>query len=132
MAKQTTETGRTLIPESHYEAMINSVKRKEIKEFIIYEWSFEALVSEKPFYFSISLFSSQMADLLKALGAKEVSKNKYEWDDEEVVGKTIEFNLVHVADKKGVLREQLSDIKLMEPSTNPDGVKSPEDITWGN
>lgn len=134
MVKQTTETGRSLIPEDHYDAMINSVKRKEIKEFIIYEWSFEALVNDKPFYFSISLFSSQMAELLRALGANEVSKNKFEWDDEEVVGKTISFTLAHIADKKGVVRETLSDIKLLTNvvNNNPDGVKSPEEIIWNS
>lgn len=129
--KHTTETGKALIPESHYEAIIEAVKSKEVKEFIIYEWKFEALVNDKPFYFSISLFSSQMADLLRVLGAKEVTKNKFEWDDADVIGNTISFNIVHVEDKKGVIREQLSDIKLLTVGTkNPDNVTSPEQIQW--
>ena len=111
--KYTTETGRTLVPENHYVAMINNVKEKTIKEFILYEWSFEADVDNKPYYFGITLFSSQMSDILRALGCQEVSNNKFEWDSEQVIGNTIEFNIVHVADKKGVIREQMSDIKLL-------------------
>jgi hypothetical protein len=131
--KQTTDTNSGfLVPESNYEAMITKIVRKEIKEFIIYEWHFEALVNEKPFYFKIGMFSSQMADLLRALGCNEVSKGKFDWDDEEQVGKTLSFNLTHVADKKGILRETLSDIKLMTPSINPGGVKSPESIVWND
>lgn len=124
--KYTTETGKTLIPESHYVAVINNVKQKQVKEFIIYEWSFESLIDNKPFYFGISLFSSQMADLLRVLGAKEVRKNSFEWDSDDVIGNTVEFNLCHVADKKGVVREQLSDIKMLSASP----VK--QDIAWGD
>ena len=112
--KYTTETGRTLVPESHYVAMINNVKEKTIPGgFIVYEWSFESEEGGKAYYFSLSMFSSQMADLLRALGATEITKNKFAWDSDNIVGNTIEFNIVHVADKKGVVREQMSDIKLL-------------------
>lgn len=126
--KYTTETGRTLVPESHYVAMINNVKEKNIKEFIIYEWSFEAEVNGKAYYFSLSMFSSQMGDLLRALGCQEVTKNKFEWDSDQVIGNTIEFNICHVSDKKGVVREQMSDIKLL---TSPVKEKK-EEIAWGD
>lgn len=125
--KQTTETGRTLIPEASYQSVITKVIRKEIKEYIIYRWSFEALVDNQPFYFSIDLFSSQMTELLRALGAKEVTKNKFEWDDEEVVGNTLEFNIVHLEDKRGIIREQLSDIKLL---TSAPKVEKKDEIVW--
>lgn len=125
--KQATNTSeRTLTPESHYEAMINKVVRKEIKEFIIYEWSFEALVEGKPFYFKIGLFQSQMAELLRALGAIETAPGRFDWDDEEVIGHTLSFNLVHFTDKKGVIREQLSDIKLMTSVPKAD----PKEVQW--
>lgn len=123
----TTETGRTLIPESNYVAMINNVKQKTVKEFIIYDWSFEAEVEGKPFYFGLSMFSSQMGDLLRALGCKEEPKNKFTWKSEDVIGNTIEFNICHVADKKGVIREQLSDIKLLTAPTS----QAKHDVVWG-
>lgn len=125
MTKFTTETGRTLLPESHYVAMINNVKEKEIPGgYIVYEWAFESEESDKTKYFNISMFSSQMADLLRALNCKEVSKNRFEWESEQVIGYTIEFNIVHVADKKGVVREQLSDIKLLTQ------IPKKDDIAW--
>lgn len=134
MVKQTTETGRTLIPESNYHAMITAVKKKTVKEFIIYAWSFEALVNDSPFYFTIDLFSSQMGDLLRALKAKEVTPNRFEWDDETVVGNTLSFNIVHVVDKKGIMREQISDISLLTvvPNNNPNKVSNPQDIAWND
>lgn len=131
MAKEITETGRTLIPESHYEAMIQNVKRKDIKGFVIYEWAFEALVSDKPFYFQLGMFSSQMTELLRALGAKETTSNRFEWDMEEVIGITISFNLTHQEDKKGIMRETLSDIKMLTPR-NPNSITDPSQVQWGN
>lgn len=128
MSEQYTDTGKTLVPEGHYEAMINSVKRKEPKGFVLYEWAFETLKDDKSFYFGITLFSNQMTDLLKALGAEEVTPNRFKWDDELVVGNTIEFNLAHVADKKGVIREVISDIKLLSAPTK----QQKQDIAWGD
>lgn len=127
MTKYTTDTSaRSLVPENHYDnAMVTRVVRKEIKEFIIYEWSFETLVNDREFNFKIGFFPSQMAELLRTLGAKEISTNKFEWDDADVVGQHLSFNVVHVADKKGTLREQLSDIKLIT-----DQPKSVNDIQW--
>lgn len=129
MTKEITETGRTLVPESHYEATIQKIDRKEPKGFIIYEWKFEALVNDKPFYFGINLFSSQMAELLRALGAKETTANRFEWETEDYVGVTISFNLLHQADKKGVIREVLSDIKMLSPR-NPSAITDPSQVQW--
>lgn len=126
--KYITETGRTLVPESHYVAMINNVKEKTVKEFILYDWSFEAELDGKAYYFGLSMFSSQMGDLLKTLGCLEISKNKYEWDSEQVIGNTIEFNICHVADKKGIIREQMSDIKLLSAPLK----QEKQDIAWGD
>lgn len=126
MSEQYTDTGKTLVQEGNYEALITSVIKKEPKGFVIYEWKFESLKDDKPFYFGISLFSSQMTELLRALGAEEVSTNRFKWDDEKVVGNTLSFNIVHVADKKRVIREQLSDIKLLKSSPK----KEEEPIQW--
>lgn len=115
MTKERTNTStRTLVPEDFYEAVITVVNRKEIKGgYIIYEWHFTALVDDKEFHFNIGMFSSQMTEILKAIGAEEIAPNDFEWDRKEVEGLTLSFNIVHVADKKGVIREQLSDVKLL-------------------
>lgn len=124
--KHTTDTsGRSLVPEDHYDnVMISKIVRKDIKGFTIYEWSFETLVNDKEFTFKLGFFTSQMADLLRVLGGKEVLPGKFDWDDEDMVGQHLSFNVVHVADKKGVIREQLSDIKLVT------GVTDPSQIPW--
>ena len=127
MSEQYTDTGKTLVPEGNYEAMIVAVVKKEPKGFILYEWKFEAVKNDKPFYFGVTLFSSQMTDLLKALGAEEVTANRFKWDDEAVVGHTLSFNLLHVADKKGIIREQLADIKLLSSVATP---PKKDEIVW--
>lgn len=125
-SERTNTSKNVLVPEDHYEALIEKVNRKEIPGgYIIYEWNFEALVNEKPFHFKIGMFSSQMDEILKAVGATEVSKNDWEWDRDQIKGLTLSFNVIHVADKKGVIREQLSDIKLM--SELP---KKSDEIVW--
>ncbi len=123
MTKERTNTSQyQLTPENHYEAIVNRVERKEIKGgLIIYEWHFDTFIEDKPLSFKIGLFSSQMNELLTAIGAVEVSKNEFEWDRDEVKGDTLSFNLCHVADKKGVLRETLADIKL---------VKKADPVSW--
>lgn len=127
MPKFTTKTGRTLIPEGHIVGMINNVIEKEIPGgYIIYEWSFETEEDGKAKYFSLSTFSSQMIDFLRALGCQEVSKNRFEWDSEQVIGNTIEFNIVHVTDKKGVIREQMADIKLLTQAP----AKTDDTVQW--
>lgn len=126
--KFTTKTGRALIPEGHIIAMINNVKEKEIPGgYIIYEWSFECEENGKAKYFNLSTFSSQMVDLLRALGCQETTKNRFEWDSDQVIGHTIEFNICHISDKKGVVREQMSDIKLLSALSK----QEEQDIAWG-
>lgn len=112
MARQTTETGRTLTPEAHYAATVLRVEKKNVQDkFTIYEWTFVSDLSGQPFEFTVGLFSSQMRDLLLALGGEEIAPNKIDWDDELVIGKKVNFLIVHEADKKGKLREVLVDVK---------------------
>ena len=130
MVKYSTETGRTLVPENHYVAMINDVKEKTVKQYVLYEWSFESDDNGKPFYFGLTMFSSQMAELLRALGCSETTPNKFEWDSDAVIGNTVEFNVCHVADKKGVIREQISDIKLLSTKPKERKATTDEEIAW--
>lgn len=128
--QHTTDTsGRNLTPESNYEATIQKIFKKEPKGFVIYEWSFEALVNEKPFYFTIGMFPSQMEGLLLALGAKETSPHKFEWNDEDYIGITVSFNLCHVADKKGVIRETIADVKMLSPR-DKNKITDPSQVQW--
>lgn len=128
MAKQTTETSQFTLPaEGHYDCVtIEKVVKKMIKEiYTAYEWSFSTVQDGEAITFKVLLFPSSMGELLTALGSKEVGRNKYEWDDEAVIGENIEFVLSHKADKSGTLRAVLSDVKKVTA-----GVKNPNDIAW--
>lgn len=109
MAKQSTNTSENTLPEQGFYdiATVESVKKKKIKEvYTAYQWTFSTAKGNV----SILMFSSAMGELLKALGAIETSPNNFDWDDEEVIGKHISFNLLH-KEIKGQLRAVLSDIK---------------------
>lgn len=123
MVTERTNTSQfKLTPENHYEAIINQVLRKEIKGgLIIYEWHFDTFINDNPLSFKIAMFASQMNELLRAIGATEVAKNEFEWDRDAIKGMTLSFNLCHVEDKKGILRETLSDIKMVSPA---------KEVTW--
>ena len=130
MAKQITETSQFTLPEEgHYDCVtIEKVVKKMIKDiYPAYEWSFSTVQGGDVVTFKVLLFPSNMTELLVALGAKEIGKNKYEWDDEAVVGENIEFVLSHKADKSGTLRVVLSDVKMAGPKVAP---SSPADIAW--
>jgi hypothetical protein len=133
MAKHTTETSQFTLPaEGHYDCVtIEKVVKKMIKDiYPAYDWSFSTVQDGEVLTFKVLLFPSSMGELLTALGAKEIGKNKYEWDDEAVIGENIEFNLSHKADKSGVLRVVLSDVNKAGQNVNPCGVKSPDEIAW--
>ena len=81
-----------------------------------YVWNFdlvmadsEELENELQFLF----FSSQMGELLEALGYEEVTPGKYDWDDEEVAGKCIRAKIVHEI-FKGQTKHTLKEIEAYE------------------
>lgn len=128
-----TNTSNSNLPkEGHYAiAMLETVKKKKVKEvYTIYDFGFSTVLNGENYGFVISFFPSQMGELLVALGAKEVGKNDYEWDMDEVIGTNLEFTIAHQEDKKGNMRAIMVDIKPAVPNANPDGVKSPEQIAW--
>jgi hypothetical protein len=134
--KQTTETSSFTLPEERFYEMatVEKVVKKLIKEvYTIYEFSFSAMVDGEVYNFKVGMFPSGMGDLLLALGAKEIGKNKFDWDDEEVIGKHVSFVLSHQADTGGTLRVVLSDVKaVIGPAANgnPGGITDPAKIGW--
>lgn len=109
MVKETTNTNNFELPEEgHYPDLeIVKVIRKDIKGFILYEWHFMAPDLTE---IEITLFSSQMADLLRALKAEEPTSGKFIWDRDEVVGNHVSLNIVHAPDKKGIIRATITDV----------------------
>lgn len=128
-----TDTSNSNLPkEGHYPiATLEIVKKKKIKEiYTIYDFCFSTVMDGENYGFTISLFPSQMSELLSALGAKELGRGKYEWDMEGVIGTNLSFTVAHQEDKKGTVRAVLADIKIATTSNNPDGVKKVSDIAW--
>lgn len=130
MAKEVTNTSNSNLPrEGHYEcATVETCKKKKIKEvYTIYEFGFSTVLNGENYGFVIGLFPSQMDELLKALGAKEVGKNQWEWDTEEVVGMNLSFIISHKADNKGETRAVISDVKSVTVGGQK---KTGEEIAW--
>lgn len=138
MAQQSTRTGGfPLYPECEVVLKVTGVKLKSKKDdesVKFYVWDFdlimtdnEELENELQFLF----FSSQMGELLEALGYEESSPNKYDWDDEEVVGKCVKGKIVHEI-FKGQTKHVLKEIEAYEEEAADDTVTQPatEEEEW--
>lgn len=101
---ETTDTNRfEIMPEGHYVFTVSKVPEKlksQTTGKVYYKFEFETIVQGK-IKKHIEVFMPWMAsELLKALGAVEVSPNKFEWEREAVMGKEIEADLMHEEDRK--------------------------------
>lgn len=119
--ERTDTMGSELKPTGRYILTIERVLKSSIgkeggPQYPGYKWFFhidhfdgETDITD----FNIFMFKSQMAEILRAVDAKEVSPEVFEWEMNDVKGKRIECQLVHVEikDKK---REQLIEIKKVE------------------
>lgn len=108
MKHETDTSSNFLFPAGHYEqATILGVEKKDIPGgYVIYEWEFQT----DAYTGKIGLFSSGMGELLKALGADEHEPNKFIWDDDDVVGKSVSFTVEHSTDKKGKTRASVMNV----------------------
>lgn len=120
MVQQSTRTGGfPLYPECAVVLKTTGVKLKSKKDdesVKFYVWDFdlvmtdnEELENELQFLF----FSSQMGELLKAFGYEETSPNKYDWDDEAVIGMCIKAKIVHEI-FKGQTKHTLKEIEAYQ------------------
>lgn len=134
MTERTNTNQYELKPVGSYILEITKVLKKSIgpkegRQYPGYEWSFEIRNSDKELEdnnFKHFMFKSQMADLLRTLGAKEVAPNDFEWEMDEQIGKCIKCELIH-QDVNGKIREGLIEIKLytdFAPKTKTDEPKA--------
>lgn len=120
MAKQSTRTdGFPLYPECTCVLKVTSVvlkSKKDDESVKFYVWSFDLMMSDNEELeneLQFLFFSSQMGELLEALGGVETTPGKYDWDDEEVVGKCVRANIVHEI-FKGQTKHMLKEIEAYE------------------
>jgi hypothetical protein len=55
------------------------------------------------------LLPSMMGELLRVLGCTEVKKNEFDWETELMEGKTFDATVSHGLDKKGVMRQTMTE-----------------------
>ena len=129
--ERTNTSNNNLPKEGHYAiAMLETVKKKKIKEvYTIYDFGFSTVLDGENYGFVISFFPSQMSELLVALGAKEIGKNDYEWDMEQVIGTNLAFTIVHQEDKKGNMRAVMVDVKPALDNGSVQPIKA-KDVVW--
>ena len=120
MVKQQTRTdGFPIYPECTCVLKISGVKLKSKKDdesVKFYIWDFDLLMSDNEELeneLQFLFFSSQMGDLLAAVGGVESSPGKYDWDDEEVIGKSVRAKIVHEI-FKGQTKHTLKEIEAYE------------------
>lgn len=134
MVRQTTNTsGFSLYPECTVILKVTKVvlkSKKDDESVKFYVWSFdtlqadnESIENELQFLF----FSSQMGELLAALGGVEITPGKYDWDDEEVIGKCVRAKIVHEI-IKGNTKHTIKEIEAYtEEETKPEAT---EERAW--
>lgn len=91
-----------------------SIGPKEGRQYPGYEWAFDIRQSSVDLddnNFKHFMFKSQMAELLRVLGAEEITPGEFQWNMEAVKGKIIDCELIH-QDINGKLREGLINIKI--------------------
>lgn len=120
MVEQITNTGFDIAPKGQYVLELTSIEKKNLtskssgKSFSLYEIRFDIRFCSVDIEFNklkINMFKSEMGPLLLAIGAVETDPNIYKWDDEKVLGKLIECDLIHSSDTKGQTIVKLIEIK---------------------
>lgn len=117
--ERTNTNSYELKQKGNYLLEIEKVIKKSIgkeggKQFPGYEWTFTVRQCDVELdnnNLKMFMFKSQMGDILRAVGAKELSPGDFEWDMNAVKGKLIKCYLTH-QDVKGQLRESLIEIKI--------------------
>ena len=105
------------IPDGTYTFRVKGIRKIVKGTNTMYAWDVE--------YEGVNgtqiLLPSMMGDLLRVLGCKETTKNKFLWDKELLTGQAFTATVTHERDKKdpAKIRQQMRDFKK---STEKDDV----------
>lgn len=117
MSREQTDTNDNFpdrdIPDGTYQFKVVSVVKRlggtnKDKPFYSWKLEYEDIKGEQV------LMPNKMGDLLRALGCVETEKGKFDWDTELVVNQVFQATVTHKADKKGVMRQEMSDFKAIK------------------
>lgn len=97
---------KTPIPDGEHEFKIAFIERIE-KVKGLYEWTLEAEDGET---YLQGLFANEMGDLLRILGCKETSKNKFTFDTMMLEKMYFKATVSHVPDKNKpeIMRQKMT------------------------
>lgn len=114
MSREQTDTNDSYpdrdIPDGTYQFKVESVVKRygganKDKPFYSWKLEYEGVKGEQV------LMPNKMGELLRALKCTETEPGKFDWDTELVVNQVFEATVSHKTDKKGVLRQEMSDFK---------------------
>lgn len=136
MPERTDTTGIELKPKGKYVLEIERVIKSQIgreggKQYPGYKWYFIVRFCDVDIdfdNFNMFMFKSQMAEILRAIDAKEVSDGIFEWELNDAEGKMIECHMAHV-DINGKLRDQLIEVKSFKENIHEKTVNA-DDVAW--
>ena len=66
-----------------------------------------------------TFFANMLGPVLRVLGCEEVSPNLFRWDADLQTNKYFKATVSHAADKKGVLRQHMSNFEKVDAETIP-------------
>ena len=99
----------TDIPDGTYSFRIKTIRKivKGTNTFYAWDVEYEGVNGTQ------ILLPSMMGDLLRVLGCKEASKNKFMWDKEMLTGQAFTATVTHEQDKKdpSKVRQQMRNFK---------------------
>lgn len=109
MSREATDTNSDFdnepLPDGRRTWKVLSVRKHMKGETKMYFWS----LAHKDGEGTQLLLPSMMGDLLRVLGATETKKNEFDWETELMEGKVFDATVSHAMDKKGVMRQNMTE-----------------------
>jgi len=109
MSREYTDTKSDLdnepFPDGRQTFKVLSVRKHMKGETKMYFWELSYKDGEGTQLF----LPNMMGDLLRVLGATETKKGEFDWETELMEGKVFDATVSHALDKKGVMRQKMTD-----------------------
>ena len=114
MSREYTDTNSDFnndpLPDGRQTFRVVSIRKHMKSETKMYFWTLLYGDGKE----GVQLFlPNQMGNLLRVLGATETKQNEFDWETELMEGKYFEATVKHEADKKGVVRQTMSEFAKM-------------------
>jgi len=96
----------------------------DVKGYKAWQWSFEADTEDGPLPYQERFMVWLVGPLLRALGCKEITPGKFDWNPTDVFGRAVNAEIIHVTlDKGPSAGKTVARMKDIQPAT---GKMAPE------